>query len=96
MDQSKPGQLCQGRCVLGQDTSPTLPHVNVYDCCMFEVVVGGAEWQPCSCQSAPGQLWLLSWYTTTSMTEWNLKSCKSALGVLKSAIQIQSIIMLAS
>ena len=51
-----------GRCVLGQDTSPTLPHVNVYDCCMFEVVDGeaiGIGWQPCFRQSAPGQLWLL-------------------------------------
>ena len=25
-------QLCHSRCVLGQDTSPTLPRVNVYDC----------------------------------------------------------------
>ena len=43
-------------------TSPTLPRVNVSDCCMFEVVVGeavGAEWQPHFHQSAPGQLWLL-------------------------------------
>ena len=39
-----------------------LPHVSVYDCCMSEVVAGGAvgaEWQPRFCQSAPGQLWLL-------------------------------------
>ena len=53
------GKLHHGRCVLGQDTLPTLPRVNVYDCCM----VGGAicaEWQPRFRQSAPGQLWLLS------------------------------------
>ena len=57
-----PCHLCHGRGVLGQDTSPTLPHVNVYDCCMCEGVVGGAvgaEWQPRFRQSAPGQLWLL-------------------------------------
>ena len=44
-----------------QSISPSL-HTFVYDCCMFEVVVGGAvgaEWQPRFRQSAPGQLWLL-------------------------------------
>ena len=54
-------QLLHGRCVPGQDTSPILPRVNVYDCCMFEAVVGraiGAECQPHLRQSAPGQLWL--------------------------------------
>ena len=60
---SLPGQHFHSRCVLGQDTSTTLPRVNVYDCCMFEVVVGepvGAVWQPSFRQSAPGQLWLVS------------------------------------
>ena len=38
--QSPPGQLLHAVC-LGQDTSPTLPRLNVYDCSMFEVVVGG-------------------------------------------------------
>ena len=58
---SLPGQLLHGCCVLGQDTSPTLPCVNVCDCCMFEVVGGpvDAERQPRFHQSAPGQLWLL-------------------------------------
>ena len=54
------GQLHHGRCVLGKDNSPTLPRVNVYDCCLFKVVVGGAEWQPRFRQPAPGQLWLTS------------------------------------
>ena len=51
-----PCHFCHGCCVLGQDTLPTLPCVNVSDCCMFEVVVEvavGAEWQPPFCQSAP-------------------------------------------
>ena len=64
MVRSLAGQLLHGLCVLGQDTSPTLPRVNVCDCCMFEVVVVGgpvgAEWQRRFRQSAPGQLWLLS------------------------------------
>ena len=49
-------ELCHGRRVLGQDTYPSLPRVDVYDCCMFVVVVGGAvgaEWQPHVCQSVP-------------------------------------------
>ena len=61
--QSNPCHLCHGPCVLGKDTSPTLPYVNVYNCCMFQVVdrgAVGAEWQPCFRQFAPGQLWLLS------------------------------------
>ena len=48
----RPCQMCNGRRFLGQDT---LPRVNEYDCCMFEVVVGGAEggeWQPRFRQSA--------------------------------------------
>ena len=64
--------LCHGSCVLGQDTSPTLPRVNVSDCCIFVVVVRGAvgaEW--CAFR----------------------QTCQSTLGVLKSAIQIQSIII---
>ena len=57
--------------LLGWDTSPTLPGVNVADCCVF-VVVGavGAERAATLPQSDPEQLWLLSRFTTTSMTVW--------------------------
>ena len=47
---SPPCHLCHYRCVLGQDTSPTLPCVNVSGCCMFEVVVReatGTKWHEC-------------------------------------------------
>lgn len=37
----RPCHLCHSRRVLGQDNSPTVPRMNVSDCCMFEVV-------PCS------------------------------------------------
>ena len=52
----RPCHLCHGRCFHWQDTLPTLPRVNVSDCCMREVVVRGAlgaEWQPRFRQSAP-------------------------------------------
>lgn len=41
-------------CVLGHDTWPRLPHLNVIGCW----VVIGANWFPCFSQSGPGQLWL--------------------------------------
>lgn len=50
----RPRHLCHDRCVLWQDTLPTLSHVNVY---VFDMEVGGgvgAEWQPRFHQSAPG------------------------------------------
>src|SRR4029434_4291940 len=43
------------------------------------VVVGGdvgADWQPRFCQSAPGQLWLLTLLTTPGMTTGLLDSVK--------------------
>lgn len=50
---------------LGQDSSPTLPRVNV-----SRVVVGGAvdaDWPPRIRQYAPGQLWLHMLLPTTSV-----------------------------
>ena len=71
--------------------SPTLPCVNVSDCCMFEVVVIGAEWQP---HRAAVATIVVYHHQYDCVNEWNLEPCQSTLGVLKSVIQIQYIIIM--
>lgn len=44
-----PLRPCHCRCVLGQDTSPTLPGMNVSECLVVVGGIVGAIWQPRLC-----------------------------------------------
>ena len=76
----RPCESGHGCCVPGQDTSATLPHVNVYECCMFKVMVGAvgtecAATLPSVCPRAAVATIVVHHHQYDCVNEWNLEPC---------------------